>query len=297
MAETILGNPETGVVENNVIDAAPAPIESTPATPAPYDYSKMMSGEGVFAENWREALPEAIRGEKSLDSIKTIGALAQSYVHAQKAIGVGKVAIPGEHATPEEWAAFWTAGGRPETADGYSIDGIQLPEGVTLDEAAIKDFRELAFASGISQKGFEAALAYDIKRAQAAADAAEQKAQQEYEETTARLRQEYGSRADEVVAQCNATIYKYGLREVLQENNLLSNFTMIKALADIGAAMSETRIRGVADKTAGTDIQSRLNELQGNLDSPFYRRDHPGHAAAVEEVGRLLAAMARANKN
>ncbi len=300
MAETILGNeaPEGGVIENNVVAGSPTP-EQKPAQQqaAPFDFGKMIGAEGALAENWKEGLPESIRSEKCLDSIKTIGALAQSYVHAQHAIGAGKVAVPGENATPEEWAAFWKAGGRPDKAEDYKTDGVELPEGVTLDDNALKEFRDLAHAAGISQKGFEAALAFDIKLAQEQAQAAEQQAQREYEETNAALRNKYGEdKAKEVVAQCNATIRQFGLMEVLSEHNLLSNLTLIEALANIGSKMSETRIKGAEQTSAVSDPETRLAELRANLDGPLYKSDHPGHQAAVEEVRRLSAILAAAQK-
>ena len=52
-----------------------------------FNYAAMIGDGGALAENWREGLPEAIRGEKCLDSIKTIGTLAQSMSDIQSKPG------------------------------------------------------------------------------------------------------------------------------------------------------------------------------------------------------------------
>ena len=118
----------------------------------------MLGDAGEFSENWREALPESIRGERCLDNIKNINSLVNSYVHAQHAIGANKVPLPNENSTEEDWAAFYKACGRPDAETDYKTDGVKLPEGVTLDAAAVDCFRKFAFANGFNQKTFNAAL-------------------------------------------------------------------------------------------------------------------------------------------
>ena len=53
--------------------------------------------------DWRDSIPEEIRGHSSLEHINDIGALAKSYVHAQQMVGADKVALPGKSATADEW--------------------------------------------------------------------------------------------------------------------------------------------------------------------------------------------------
>ena len=254
----------------------------------------MLEEHGGFAENWRDGLPESIRNEKCLDSIKTVGALAQSYVHAQKSIGANKVAIPGENATPEELDEFYKALGRPDKAEDYASDKIELPEGVTLDPDEVKKFRDFAFKNGISQKVFEAALKFDIERVQSQIAAENARANAEYEETLGKLQSEFGDRAETVVAQCNKAMATFGLTDVLRDHGLLNNYTVIKALAGIGERISESRLKGDGAAAATNDPRSRLDEIKGNPDDPFYKKDHPAHNARVAEVNNLLAAIAKA---
>jgi len=289
---TILdGNPaddQTGVGAEPAV--TPQEQQPTPAA-GEYDFSKMVGEGGALADNWRDALPENIRGEKCLDQIRNVRTLAQSYVHAQHAIGANRVAIPGENATPEEWAAFHKACGRPDKADDYKSDGIELPEGVTLDDAEMKEFRKFAFEHGISQKTFEAAVKFDVERARRQAEHAEAARQAEYAETMDKLRAEHGANLDYVVAQCNKAMRTFGLTEVLRDHGLLNNFQVISALARIGGSLSESRLKGAEGVPAASGPQARLDEIRSNPDDPYYKREHPAHAARVAEVARLLAAL------
>ena len=100
-----------------------------------------------------------------------------------------------------------------------------------------------------------------------------------------------------VVAQCNKAMQTFGLTEVLAEKGLLNNYTVIKALAGIGERIGESRLRGGEGIPQAGDPASRLAEIQGNLDDPYYQKDHPAHNARVAEVNSLLAALARAKKS
>ena len=80
------------------------------------------------ASDWRTSIPEEIRGHKSLEHIQDVGALAKSYVNAQSMIGADKVAIPGKHATDEDWGEVYRRLGRPDTPDGYELNN-EMPEG------------------------------------------------------------------------------------------------------------------------------------------------------------------------
>ena len=291
-------NDNPGIQDTSVVTGGG---QETKMDPAPYDYSTMVGADGILSDNWRQGLPESIRNERCLDNIKNIGLLAQSYVHAQRAIGQNKVAVPNEHSTPEEWSAFYKAGGRPDSEDGYSTDQLQLPDGVSLDSEKVADFKKFAFANGMSQKTFEAALNYDIQRVQnqvaaeaaaASAEYAETKAKLKADEASGALREQFGpeaATAEGLIAQCNKAIQTFGLGKVLQEKGLLNNYEVITALARIGSKMSESKLKGSDIPPTASNPQIRLEEIRNNPDDPFYKKEHPAHDARVAEVNRLLA--------
>lgn len=302
MSETLLnGNPEpapNGIQQNQVVTGNEP--QNTPP-PAKFDFKTMLGDAGEFSDNWREALPESIRNERCLDNIKNFGALANSYVHAQKAIGANKVALPNENSSDEDWAAFFKACGRPDAETGYTTDGVKLPEGITLDEERVNEFRKFAFANGLNQKTFNAALAFDIERVQRQSAAAEAAAQAEYNDTLARLksdeasgdlRKQFGNdfaTVQAVVTQCNKAMQTFGLTNVAAKAGLLNNYDFIRAMAGIGAKMSESRMKGNDAPPLTNDPDTRMNEITGNPDDPFYKKDHPMHEARVREVAAIIA--------
>ena len=288
MSETILGNEPD-------LDNTNANPETDPAgeTGGGFDYGSMIGAEGALAENWREGLPEDLRGEKCLDQIKNIGGLVKSYVSAQKMLGGNRISVPGENATEEERNAFYKAIGRPDTAEAYKHDGVKLPDGVALGDEDLKAFREFAFQHGMTQEVYQAALQFDVDRVRAAVEAEEAAANAEYEETLGKLKAEFGGNFDNMVAQCDKALATFGLTELFREKGLLNNYTMIKALSTIGGKISESKLKGDDKLSTAADPKTRLNEIMADRSGAFYDRENPGHDAAVQEVRELLERMKR----
>ena len=71
-----------------------------------------------------------------------MGALAKSYVNAQSMIGADKVAIPGKHATDEDWGEVYRRLGRPDTPEGYELVN-EVPEGVEANDNILDWFGAL----------------------------------------------------------------------------------------------------------------------------------------------------------
>jgi hypothetical protein len=293
---TILGGEDNAAIVDTPV-VVPAAGDNAPAdnTSQSFDYTKMVTADGGLAENWREALPEDIRNERCLDSIKTVGTLAKSFVSAQKMIGANKIALPGENATADEIDAFHRALGRPDKQDDYSVEGIELPEGIELDDQLVNGFREYAFKHGMSQKDFAEAIAFDVQRVANSMQAQQQAAAEEYNTTLGKLKTEWGESFDQNIAQCNKALTTFGLMDLFEEKGLLNNYDAITALTRIGAAMSESKLKG-GEFTTPTDPQSQLDEIISNPDHAYYKKDHPGHDAAVRRVNELLTAQARAQQ-
>ena len=113
------------------------------------------------ANDWRDAIGEDIRHDPSLQSIKDVGNLAKSYVHAQRMVGRDKIALPGESGTPEEWSDFDARSGRPSEAANYDLS-TNIPKGLESDNDAsvIEGFKEAAHAAGLRNNPAQAVLDY-----------------------------------------------------------------------------------------------------------------------------------------
>jgi hypothetical protein len=64
------------------------------------------------------------------------------------------IRTPGETATADEWNAFYSKMGRPETADKYELklDASTVPEGFPYDEKSAIEFRNWAHEAGLNPK-------------------------------------------------------------------------------------------------------------------------------------------------
>ena len=125
--------------------------------------------------DWKEQLPEDLRADPTLKDIKDVGSLAKSLIETKKFVG-SSLRIPGQEAGPEARTEFlaklrekvpellyvpadpearkgveadlWTKLGRPEKPEDYSLEGVQVEEGVTLPAEKL---RELGKALGLTQ--------------------------------------------------------------------------------------------------------------------------------------------------
>jgi hypothetical protein len=116
-----------------------------------------------FSETWRDSLPEEIRGEKSLLTFSDLPGMAKQLVNAQKMIGADKIVKPTDKSTPEDWEAYYAAGGRPAAATDYKV---VLPEALKehYDEKVLGAALTKLHAAGLTQKQVDVVLSLDGER-------------------------------------------------------------------------------------------------------------------------------------
>ena len=292
---TLLGGgtpPATG--NDPVVNTPPADNGGTPPASNNFNWSGIVAENGGFPDNWKDNLPEDLKTEKCFENIHTLPSLLKSYAAAQKMIGANKVSIPSENSTQEEWDAFYKAAGRPDNAEAYSVDQIELPQGISLDDATMKSFRDFAFSHGMSQKAFEEAVRFDIERVKNYQQQAAREAQAEYEETVSKLQQEYGDKLPAVITQCDKALNTFGLTEVFRQHGLLNNYEVVKALVRIGSSISESKLKEGDAIISVRNPEAELAALQA--DPAFTDRCHPQHDIAVKKANELLNEIIRNRK-
>ena len=96
-------------------------------------------------------VPEKYAKEPWAKEIKSPEDLWEKMAGAQKLLGKDKVVVPGDNATAEEMAAFYTRMGRPETSEGYkfaNIEGLDVVErNVDMDNT----MKKILFEEGVSK--------------------------------------------------------------------------------------------------------------------------------------------------
>ena len=134
--------------------ASDTAVLDTPAQGASVSY---VSPDGKLTGDWKNMLPEELRGEKTLDTFSDVPGALKMLVHAQRKIGAEKIVRPNEKSTPEEWAAYYDAGGRPKTADEYKIEPPKGMEKFYVPEE-MSALKAAAHANGMNQKQVDAVL-------------------------------------------------------------------------------------------------------------------------------------------
>ena len=258
--------------------------------------------------DWRGSLPEDLRSEKVFESIKGKDwneagpILAKSYLHSQRLVGADKIVIPGDKATPEERAAFYTKLGRPEKPDGYAY---KLPEGMTeqmLDKARVDKWRGKMHELGFSKTQAETILNEFIADEYGNNTTSKANHDKEIQAWELGLKEEFGAKYDE---KCNFARFAAGeyaspeLVKLLETTGLGSHPEVVKMFASIGEKMSDDRARGGAGSGSGGNFsvktqeqaQHALNEFNrdASKQKALWDRNHPEHANVVKERGELFA--------
>jgi hypothetical protein len=228
-------------------------------------------------------IPDAYKGEKSLQSYKTQEDFVKSHVELNKKLG-SAVWLPGEKDDPtskaEKMGRIYNALGKPESSDKYSF-GSLLPEGADnpLNEQQLLGLQNFAHANNFNQSQFEAAAKFvldlhtdgaDSLRTQVKAD--EESMLKEWGPHVFKQRSNLARAAilklgGEKLAQTFADRGLGSNPEQLMEDNALTN-------GDIGGSVSKQ------------EALKKIAEMQANPNDLYHRKHatKAGHKERVEEV-------------
>jgi len=260
------------------------------------------SSDGASVQDWRSTLPEEIATHRSLENITDVGALAKSYVNAQKLIGADKVVLPGKHATPEERAEFYSKIGRPGSIDDYQIDVVDnTPDNV------VNFFRKAAFDSGLTQEQadtfFNNYNDFSTTQLETNTKALESLRDNAIQE----LKSQGGDAYDDRQQLATATINEFaGSKETanamattrMADGTMLGdNPNFVRLMSDIGKFMtdkiSEDDLSGMKSSGASTpnEIQAEIAKLIAP-NTPYWDGKHPEHEHYVNQALALREQIA-----
>lgn len=246
------------------------------------------------ASDWRTSIPEEIRGHSSLSHITDVGALAKSYVHAQRMIGADKVAIPGQHATEDDWNEVYQKLGRPDSADGYDLEVRHLAEGQEADEQSLNWFKDVAFKAGLTPSQAQVLMDSYNQMSSENINSMGIDAEARVQDAEKQLRQEYGNAFDDRMALGSALLDEFGggeLSEIeLADGTLLGdNPEVVKFLVSVGSFMKdkigEDTLAGAKGSGAldPSEAKAKLDELTAP-NSPYWDSRHPERQWYVNEA-------------
>jgi len=272
-----------------------APPAAPPAAGAGQTPPPASSGTG----SWLDALPDELKNEPSIKLFKDPGALAKSYLSAQKMIGGPKIPVPDpKTATEDEWKAVYSKLGLPESPDKYEV---KLPEGVQADENFMKGFKELAHKSGILPRQAQPLVEWFTQEASRVMAAEAQAKAAQAKQGIEGLKTEWGAAYDTKIKQANAALSETlgdlapDFKKFLNESGLGDHPTLIKAFAKMGENLKEDDLKGDGDGRLGAmtpaEAQSKINEIMSNPKHPYNDKYAARNLreAAVEEMRQLFA--------
>lgn len=253
-----------------------------------------------------EQIPEAIRNEAAFRDIKDVGALATSYLNAQKLIGVPpdqviRLAGPDDSAA---WDAIWAKLGRPEAPDKYQLaDPQDLPDGLVFDPTVKTGLAALAHELGLNQKQaaalYEKTIAGRVEAFKAALGAEENGLR----EAEATLKNDFGAAYEQKIAGINATIdrldaeLKLGgaLEAAIAQMPAGSRVALAKAFDRIAGLYGEHPVTGsggpsgMGGALTPAAAQQQINAMWADPQTARTLRDQhaPGHAEAVAKMQKF----------
>lgn len=241
------------------------------------------------APDWKQQIPESIRGEKTWEKHKDIGSALQSLHHLEKKLG-SAVNIPGENATPEEIASYREKIGVPKEANGYKYDTVKLPGEHKWDEGGMGEFSGVAHKLGLTpdqHKGlleyYGASLGY-VHEANAKA----------YSDGEAALKTEWGSQFDENLALAGIGLKSYdesgAFKASLVEAGVANHPAVLKFLHGVGAEVGEDRVANGEKKDIMTkeEAERAIRAIEIDAKHALHNKKDPAHSDAVKQYGELL---------
>lgn len=262
-------------------------------------------GGGGEGNTFLAALPEDLRKEPSLATFKDPGALAKSYVEAQKLIGAKRLAIPGEKATDAEWESVWNQLGRPETHDKYEDVVLKDEKGNVLikpDEAQAAELKKFFHKMGLTGKQARMMQEYSLNYLHKNQSSASAEAQAAAEAQLKSLKEEWGDKFPVNVDVARSVIKKFGgeqaaeVQKFLDDSGLGNNAQLVKLFAKIGESILEDR----GNRGSGNDLPVN-DQTKAAQEIALLTTDHefqkilgnasaPGHREAATRWANLFAA-------
>ena len=262
--------------------------------------------------NWKDSLPEELKGHKGLTDVKDVAGLAQQFIDGQAMIG-NSIRVPGPEAgddafkafhaklaekvpglipTPdrenaEQMTALYKTLGRPDEATGY-----EHPEGV--DATKMAEFATLAHSLGLSGSQYSkmvgALQEFTVTQQEAASEA--------FNTGMRELKQEWGIVYEDNIQLVNSvmkgTSAPKEMLEMAADGKLGAD--ALKWLHNIGEQLGTEGINFNKDefssRLAPAEAKARSAEIMGDRTGPYWDASHPQHKEYVQRVVDLNRAAA-----
>jgi hypothetical protein len=282
---------------------ASAPSATPPADlPSTFFGQHIAGPDGKFQEGWTESLRKA-----GFERLATKAAFAPDeptlFRTLDEAIGMlGKKsapAYPSADANDADIAAFRKSAGIPDTPEAYSLKPENLPEGITLDDAATKDLADLFHQHHIPEKTAQALVAKHLEALTTTTAQHTAQIQQRLAtlstESDATFRKEWGEHYDARL-QANRDFVSSRLTpEDIADPALataLSHPQIVRIIDEARRALRESPLPGVSEASSMGSLSPQQQAFEIMKANPNWQQDPQLHKR-VTDLYKLEAAQAR----
>jgi hypothetical protein len=243
--------------------------------------------------DWRPLVPETMRSEKMLESIKDVPSLVKGYMEAQRMVGADKIVKPNEKWTDTDWGQFFNTVGRPPTPDKYTFkpEADETYKSLNLDAAKVTATKAALHSAGLTDKQAASVMKYYLDTVAADSQKYQETQAKNQAETLAALNKEYGDATKVKIDIAKSVVQKFGgqqMVDMLEQTGLGNNVQFIKMFAQIGEAMLDDKALGGGNNlilTIDSAAKKEIDNLKGDKEfiNQLSDRQNPGHKAALKK--------------
>ena len=271
--------------------------DTTPP-PNPANQGTGGNNDGWTRQEWANGLDveDEILRSNMFTSVKNVSDVVKGYYHAQKLVGADKIAVPNEKSSPEQWRAYYEKVGLPSKLEDYNTD---IPATYN-DDSFKKELFKAAHDSFIKPDQLKNILGVVDKYNEKLASSVDEDDKRAMETTVNNLKAAWGSEMDRNISVIKDTIKHLGgddTFKAIMDSPLADNETFIKFMFDISKKLNkeDTFGKDIVRKynMSKEDAQSRLNEIMGDKNSPYFQSNHPQKNDFMTEVLKLQEILAK----
>jgi len=249
-----------------IVDVSPGDVPATNQTPIE---------QSVSTEPWFNKYGDQYKDNQNITKYATEEGFLDGHLSLVKKIGAKSIEMPDENASQDDWNAFYSKTGRPESVDNYS----EYKPNITVDDAGnevghfefdpdgLASAKKAFFESGQSDKMVQANLRVFADISTQAQERFSQERVQEAQHTEQTLRAAFGHEYDNKMKTFSAVADKLGIKDDLVSMGLGNNLKVIRMLNTLTDKMGESTLTGDVSP-AGGGFDARMDAIKN---SPGYR--------------------------
>ena len=268
--------------------AAPVEPVSTPvAESAPSLIAQGDAGNAADT-SWMSGIDQEYMGSQTVSTAKTANDLAKQVYNLEKVMGKPKIELPQENWTPEQYNDFYNKTGRPESAEGYNLDG--MPEQFSFTDEDKSSLLSSLHELGLNNKQANAVMKSIADREVGLSESVDAKFTETQNAAVENLKSEWGDQFENKLKLASATLSNVtdpdsaeSLKEMAGNNP-----AFIKMLADLGDKMltEDSAFQGSMSSNAFTSPVAAQGEISQLKSDPLFLQQlqnkmDPGHKTAL----------------